>query len=150
MKKIYTMTVFLIAFNMLFGLIVAPLASFTQDDTIKQKIENAASKNSNLRDGSKVKIAVENGYVVLYGTADLYIQKMIFEKIAWKTEGVVEVENEIQIIPKFPQTDAAIERRIKEIVRIYPQFQGVSISVGVEAGAVDVLIKLNHPAKLEI
>ena len=48
MKKIYTMTVFLIAFNMLFGLIVAPLASFTQDDTIKQKIENAASKNSNL------------------------------------------------------------------------------------------------------
>jgi hypothetical protein len=146
MKKFYTMTVFLIAFNMLFGLIVAPLASFTQDDTIKQKIENAASKNSDLRDGSKVKIAVENGYVVLYGTADRYIQKMLFEKIAWKTEGVVEVENEIQIVPKLPQTDAAIERRIKEILQTYPQFQGISVSVSVEAGAVDVLIRLNHPA----
>ncbi len=100
MKKIHTMTVLLIAFNLLFGLIVGPLASYTQDDTIRQKIENAASKNSNLREGSKVKIAVENGYVVLYGTAGKYIQKMLFEKIAWKTEGVVEVENEIQIVLK--------------------------------------------------
>ena len=146
MKKMYTMTVLLIVFNLLFGLIVAPLASNTQDDAIRQKIENAASKNSNLREGSKVNIAVQNGYVVLYGTADKYIQKMLFEKIAWKTEGVVEVENEIQIVPKFPQTDAAIERRIKEIVRTYPRFQGLSVSVRIEAGTVDVLIRLNHPA----
>ena len=71
---------------------------------------------------------------------------MLFEKIAWKTEGVAEVENEIQIVPKSPQTDAAIERRIKEILQTYKQFQGFIVSISVEAGAVDVRIRLNHPA----
>jgi hypothetical protein len=115
------------------------------DDVIKKKIESEAVDTYNLR-ATKVKIAVENGNVVLYGTVDKYIQKMLYEKITWKTDGVVEVDNEIRVVPKFPQPDAAIERKVKEIVQTYRQFQGVKISVAVETGAVEVIITLNHPA----
>lgn len=83
---------------------------------------------------------------MLYGSVNKYIQKMLYEKIAWKTEGVVEVDNEIQVVPKFPQTGDVIERKIKEIVQTYSRFQGVNLCVTVKAGAVEVLIKLNHPA----
>jgi osmotically-inducible protein OsmY len=71
---------------------------------------------------------------------------MLYEKIARKTEGVVEVENEIRVIPTVLHADAAIERKVKEIVQTYSRFQGVSISVTVKTGAVNVLITLNHPA----
>jgi hypothetical protein len=50
------------------------------------------------------------------------------------------------VVPIILQTVDAIERKVKEILQTYPQFQGVSVSVSVEAGAVDVLIRLNHPA----
>jgi len=115
------------------------------DISIKQQIEKKAGENANLRTG-KVKVAVENGFVVLYGSVDRYIQKMFYEKIAWKTDGVVEVENEIRVIPRVLQADAAIERKVKEIVQTYSRFKGVSISVTVKSGAVNVLITLNHPA----
>jgi hypothetical protein len=112
------------------GLIDKSWALSMSDDAIKQKIESEANDSYNLR-AKKVKIAVENGYVVLYGTVNKYIQKMLYEKITWKTEGVVEVDNEIQVVPIILQTVDAIERKVKEILQVYPQFQGVSVSVSV-------------------
>ncbi|MGD8714541.1 MAG: BON domain-containing protein [Desulfobacterales bacterium] len=144
MQKSYTMTMLLVCFIMS-GLIDKSWALSMSDDAIKQKIESEANDSYNLR-AKKVKIAVENGYVVLYGTVNKYIQKMLYEKITWKTEGVVEVDNEIQVVPIILQTVDATERKVKEILQVYPQFQGVSVSVSVEAGAVDVLKRLNHPA----
>ena len=70
---------------------------------------------------------------------------MLYEKIAWKTKGVIEVENEILVIPAFFQDDTTIERKVKEIVQTYDRFRGVSINVAVKAGAVNVLITLSHP-----
>jgi len=38
---------------------------------------------------------------------------MIYEQIAWKTEGVIEIDNEIRVVPGWPQTDAVIDRKIQ-------------------------------------
>lgn len=147
MQKSYNLVVFL-AFLMILSVMIDHAGSTPMsDDAVKQKIESEASKTLNLRT-AKVNVAVENGYVVLYGTVDRYIQKMLYEKITWKTEGVFEVDNEIKVVPKLPQTDAAIDRKIKEILQTYRQFQGVNISVAVKAGAVDIRITLNHPADI--
>jgi hypothetical protein len=54
--------------------------------------------------------------IVLFGEVGLYIQKMIYEQIAWKTEGVIEIDNEIRVVPGWPQTDAVIDRKIMEVV----------------------------------
>jgi hypothetical protein len=144
MHKRVIVIVFTTLFYMLTGIFITSAALSTNDVSIKQQIEKNAAENVKLKTG-KVKVAVENGFVVLYGSVDRYIQKMIYEKVAWKTEGVVEVENEIRVIPTVPQADAVIERKVKEIVQIYDRFQGVSFGVTVKTGAVNVLITLNHP-----
>lgn len=147
MQKKFGITVFLIFAVLLTGMIDTSQSSGMSDDAIKRKIESEVGRTSGLM-ADKVRIAVENGYVVLYGTVDRYIHKILFEKVAWKTEGVEEVDNEIRVVPEFPQTDAAIERRIKEIVKTYRQFQASNIGVTVKAGAVKIRITLNHPADI--
>jgi hypothetical protein len=71
---------------------------------------------------------------------------MVYERIAWKTVGVIEVDNEIRVTPLSPLADPTIERKIKEIIKTYDKFQGLNFSVSVKAGAVDIIIKLNNPA----
>jgi osmotically-inducible protein OsmY len=114
------------------------------DNIIKQRIEDEAVGTLSLRE-TKVDLAVEDGYVVLYGTVDLYIQKMLYEQIAWKTEGVVEVDNEIRVVPGLPQSDAIIERKIMEIAQTHRRFQGVEVDVTVKEGAVYIRTTLDHP-----
>ena len=114
------------------------------DKIIKQRIEDKAADTFRLR-GTKVDLAVEDGYVVLYGTVGLYIQKMLYEQIAWKTKGVVEVDNEIRVVPGLPQTDKAIERKIMELVQTLRRFQGVDVNVTVKEGAVHIRTTLDHP-----
>ena len=114
------------------------------DKIIKQRIEDQAADTLSLRE-TKVDLAVEDGYVVLYGTVGLYIQKMLYEQIAWKTNGVVEVDNEIRVVPGLPQSDAVIERKIMELVQTHRRFQGVEVNVTVKEGAVYIRTTLDHP-----
>jgi osmotically-inducible protein OsmY len=126
------------------GITHAKAALAMSDKVIKQRIEDQAADTLSLKK-TKVDLAVEEGYVVLYGTVGLYIQKMLYEQIAWKTEGVVEVDNEIRVVPRLPQSDTAIERKIKELVQAHRRFQGVNVIVTVEAGAVNIRATLEHP-----
>jgi osmotically-inducible protein OsmY len=43
------------------------------DISIKQEIEKKVGKDAHLKTG-KVKVAVQNGFAVLYGSVDRYIQ----------------------------------------------------------------------------
>jgi osmotically-inducible protein OsmY len=70
---------------------------------------------------------------------------MLYEQIAWKTEGVVEVDNEIRVVPRLPKTDAAIERKIMELAQTHRRFQGVNVIVTVVKGAVQIRTTLDHP-----
>jgi hypothetical protein len=51
------------------------------DKASKQRIEDQAADTLGLRK-TKVDLAVEEGYVVLYGTVGFCIQKMLYEQIA--------------------------------------------------------------------
>ena len=114
------------------------------DEVIRQNIEAKVSDTSAL-EGTQVRVYVEDGMVVLSGTVRLYEQKMRYEKIAWQTRGVAEVENEIRVIPKFPLDDIAIERKIGEIFKIYPWLHGVQLTVIVKDGAVVLQGIFEHP-----
>ena len=126
------------------GITQAHAALAMSDKVIKQRIEDQAADTLSLRK-SKVDLAVEEGYVVLYGTVGLYIQKMLYEQIAWKTEGVVEVDNEIRVVPRLAQSDAVIERKIMELAQTHRRLQGVNIIVTVVNGAVQIRTTLDHP-----
>ena len=114
------------------------------DKTLKQSIEDEAAENPRLK-RADVELEVEDGYVVLYGTVGLYIQKMLYEQIAWKTKGVVEVDNEIRVVPRLPKTDIAVKRKILERVHADDRFKGVHVIVTVIKGAVHIRVTLEHP-----
>jgi osmotically-inducible protein OsmY len=145
MKKNDHLMLLILIITIVFGIGYTSRASTPSDKLIKQRIQSDAADKIRLRE-TKVDLAVEDGYVVLFGTVDLYIQKMLYEQIAWKTEGVIEVDNEIRVTPGLPQTDAVIERKIMKVVRTYDRLKGLTITVAVKTGVVNIRITLNHPS----
>ena len=144
MDRNYKKNLFVLALAALLGMAHAPQALALSDKTIQQRIEDAAAETPKLR-GTKVGVAVEDSYVVLHGQVRLYSQKMTYERIAWQTMGVVEVDNEIRVVPVAPVADAAIERKIREIVKTYPRFHGAEVKIKVEKGTVFLRATLEHP-----
>jgi len=144
MKKNRNLMLLVVLIIIVSGITHAHAALAMSDKIIKQRIEDDAADTLSLRE-TKVDLAVEDGYVVLYGTVGLYIQKMLYEQIAWKTEGVVEVDNEIRVVPRLPKTDAAIEREIMELAQTHRRFQGVNVIVTLVKGAVQIRTTLDHP-----
>ena len=71
---------------------------------------------------------------------------MLYDQIAWRANGVIEVDNEIRVVPRLPQTDEEIERKIKKVIRTYNRFQKATIIPEVNKGEVNIRITLNHPA----
>lgn len=132
---------------MSFGLLYVPRTSALSDELIKQNIVNGAADTLRLR-STKVDLVVEDGNVVLFGKVGLYIQKMLYEKIAWKSQGVIEVDNEIRVVPKLPQTDAAVKRKIMQVIQTHQRLKGAKVAVTVETGNVYIRINLDHPSDI--
>jgi len=144
MKKNRNLMLLVVLTLIVSGITHAHVALAMSDKIIKQRIEDQAADTFRLR-GTKVDLAVEDGYVVLYGTVGLYIQKMLYGEIAWKTRGVAEVDNEIRVVPGLPQSDTVIERKIMELVQTHRRFLGVNVIVTVINGAVHIRTTLDHP-----
>ncbi len=107
------------------------------DEWIKLAIEKEIANSPELG-GVQVRVLVEDGNVVLLGAVRFYIQKMQIEKFAWQTEGVVEVDNEVHVVPQAPLSDAAIQRKILEITTEHGRFHGAQITVEVKEGSVSL------------
>lgn len=147
MNRNHNRKLFILALAVLLGIAHIPQAFALSDKIIKQRIEDTAVNTSELR-GTKVDVAVEDGFVVLSGMVRLYSQKMMYDRIAWQTMGVSEVENEIRVVPVMPLADAAIERKIKEIVTTYSSFHCVLEQIRVAKGSVFLRVTLDHPRDL--
>lgn len=98
---------------------------------------------------SQVSIYVEDGFVLLTGTVQLYLQKMDFEQIAWKTTGVTEVENEIEVNALFPLSDTVIKRKVLMILLDCKCFHGGNHIVQVARGVVSVTGVFFHPRDVQ-
>ncbi len=107
------------------------------DDVIQREIEAQIAGSAILRD-TLIEVHVEERLVVLTGQVRLYEQKLISDRIAWTTLGVFEVDNEIRVVPKVPVADAAIEHKIKEIVKTDERFHGAGVVVAVDNGVVSI------------
>jgi osmotically-inducible protein OsmY len=130
---------------MFLGLVfTSPQVLADSDQTIKYAIEEEAANTPELQ-GKDVRVAVEDGSVILFGSVRLYLHKMLYELIAWQTVGVAEVDNEIHVVPQAPLSDAAIERKIREIVKRHQQFDASEIKVTVKRGTVLLDGTFDHP-----
>jgi osmotically-inducible protein OsmY len=57
----------------------------------------------------------------------------------------LEVDNEIRVVPKLPQADADIKRKIMDSVQSHHRLQGVNLKVAVEGGTVSIRAVFDHP-----
>jgi hypothetical protein len=144
MKKSRNLMLLVVLIIIAFSMSPIHAAPPVSDKMIKQTIEGEVADDLRLI-GTNVDFVVEDGYIVLYGSVGLYIQKILYEQIAWDTEGVVEVDNEIHVVPGLPQTDTAIERQILELIHTHSRFQGKYFVVTVMKGDVHIRAPLDHP-----
>jgi osmotically-inducible protein OsmY len=89
-------------------------------------------------EGTEVHIVVRGGHVVLSGTVYLYSQKMLYEHIAERTPGVVEINNDIRVVPRLPVEDAEIAGHIRTMIKDHQRFQNAELTIDVREGAVSL------------
>ena len=114
------------------------------DDIVKQSIEREVEADFRLR-GTMVAFDVLQGFVILRGKVNLYIKKMLYERIAWTTVGVIEVENEIRVIPALPVTDDVIKRQVMDAFHAHQRLADINAVITVEAGVVFIQATFDDP-----
>ncbi len=118
------------AFWLILGLLQTTPVLARGDYFIREEIEARFSAQEKLR-GTGIEVHVEEQLVVLTGQVRFYEQKLIGGRIAWTTPGVVEVDNEIKVLPKLSVSDAAIERKIRDIVKSDDRFREANVEIRV-------------------
>ena len=113
---------------------IAPVSA-ASDRELLERIAIQTHHDQRL-EGTQVHVVVQDRQVILSGTVSLYSQKMLYEQIVWQTPGVVEVDNEIRVVPRRPVADAEIARHIHTMIKGHPRFQHAEITVDVTQGAV--------------
>ncbi len=121
-----------VAFGLLF---YSSKAMALSDAILKQRILSSTAQAHMLK-SERVRVDVKNGAVVLSGTVPFYAYKMKYERIAWQTYGVVEVNNEVIVVPKYKVADSVIERKINEVLGAYRRKHAVEAGVQVKSGKV--------------
>jgi len=99
-------------------------------------------------EGTEVHIVVRGGQVLLSGTVYLYSQKIVYEHIVGRTPGVVEINNDIRVVPRLPVEDAEIAGHIHTLIKGYQRFQNAEITVDVTEGVVSLSGTFHDPSDL--
>ena len=89
--------------------------------------------------------------VVLSGQVPLLAQRMEYDRIAWQTNGVKEVDNEIHVVPYVAVSDAEIEHQVRYIMfDTYRRFwhHEMDAHIGVDKGRVRIKANLRRPLDL--
>jgi osmotically-inducible protein OsmY len=126
------------------GMIHAHPVLAVSDEVIRQNIENEVAADFRLR-GTMVAVDVLQGFVVLRGNVTVYLEKMRYARIAWTTVGVIEVENEIRVIPSLPVTDDVIKRQVMDALHAHQHFADINAAIVVEAGVVFIQAVFKDP-----
>jgi osmotically-inducible protein OsmY len=124
---------------------VAGPAATPADEELRGQLE---SQLETLRDreSAEIRVVVREGLVILQGRVGLLEQSLRAEQIAWKTPGVLDVDNELRIVPLAVTGDAEIERRARTLIKGDARFIDTSLEVEVRAGVVRLRGSFQDPA----
>jgi osmotically-inducible protein OsmY len=105
------------------------------DREIKANVEGLLEWNSTLED-SKIEVSVDSSNVVLEGVVDGYWKKLYAEELAATTSGVVDVTNNLAVVPSKQVVDEAIAKDVTEALQRNAAVDADSVGVKVENGLV--------------
>jgi len=105
------------------------------NDELHEALKNAFRSIHNI-DGTKIEITVDNGMVTLKGTVDAFWKKKIVERNAKNVFGVIEVNEELSVVPTKNIIDEDIARAIQDAMERDRHIRGDDIDVSVQDGRV--------------
>jgi osmotically-inducible protein OsmY len=85
---------------------------------------------------AEIRVYVRDGQVVLTGAVPLLEHSLRASQKVWQTEGVRDVDNELEVRPLVRPTDETIEQRIRTLIKGEPPFLDAQVAVEVRAGSV--------------
>lgn len=83
-----------------------------------------------------VKVAVRSGTVLITGRVPLLEHSLRVEQNAWRAQGVIDIDNELRVVPRLAVSDAEITRRISSLVEADPRFLAAKTKTEVKDGEV--------------
>ncbi len=122
-----------------------PLAQQISSQPLAQQISSRIDAEVEAPTGS-IRVAEQDGRVVLLGEVMLLEHALQAERIAWTTPGVADVDNELRVVPLTAGTDASIEADVRTIIKAEGRFVDTSLQVVVQAGVVKLRGLFQNPA----
>lgn len=113
-----------------------------EDKDIQAVLENIFEWSDNV-DATRVDVSVESGVVTLEGSVDSLWQKKYAEDTAWHTRGVVDVVNELAVVPTEDMVDEAVAQEIIEAVKLTGFIDVDTINIEVNNGEVTLSGNVN-------
>jgi osmotically-inducible protein OsmY len=105
------------------------------DPIIKLRVEDAL-KGDPYFDGTDIKVSVDAGAVTLRGTVDAFWKKGLAQTLVEADRDVVEVKNEIAVVPSKRFTDELIAKDIMGTLERSASVKAEAVNVSVSGGSV--------------
>jgi osmotically-inducible protein OsmY len=112
------------------------LAAPQSDAEIAAHIRSNLVSDARIDHPERIDVRVANGVVTLTGTVDSYVEKSAAESDAWTVPGVVEVVNNLTIVPPVTRSDVEIAERVRKDLASDPALDASHINVNVCNGVV--------------
>ncbi len=116
-------------------LVVTLIAPWT-DAEIASTVRANLARDVRITNPGQINVTVVNGVVTLSGTVGTYAQKSDAADDAWTAPGVVDVVNNITVVPPFTRTDADIAADVRSALASDPAIDARNINVSVVNGTV--------------
>ena len=106
------------------------------DAEIRDTIRRNLDRDVRISNPADISVVVSGGVVTLSGTVPSYSQKSAASDDAWAAPGVVDVINDIAVVPPTARTDAEIEADVRRVLDRDPDINAARITVSVVNGVV--------------
>jgi len=116
-------------------LVVTLVAPWT-DEEVANTVRANLARDVRIANPGKIPVSVVNGVVTLSGTVSTYAEKSDAADDAWTAPGVVDVVNDITVVPPFRRSDADVAGDVRDALRTDPTIESGNVQTSVVNGTV--------------
>jgi osmotically-inducible protein OsmY len=115
-----------------------PMTPVLTDEEVASNVANTLARNPDI-DDNKIDINVIGGLLTLYGTVDAFWKKFQAEDIAYGITGVIDVINELAVVPTKDARDEEIAKSIENALESNMDVEAEDVNVIVENSRVSLI-----------
>ena len=121
-----------------------PVAPMTNEE-VQAAVLSSLSYSPRLRE-FEPRVSVDNGVVVLEGTARTVRERLIAEQLAREVRGVYSVENNIEVSTEREFTDTELASQVRDAIDQHPDLSRLDVAVTVMKGVAYLSGNMTSPA----